>query len=57
MSREFQQRMFEPFAQENNEEIKPYGGLGLGLAIVKILTEKLGGTLVCGKREGERHGV
>lgn len=52
MSREFQQRMFEPFAQENNEEIKPYGGLGLGLAIVKILTEKLGGTLSAESEKG-----
>ena len=52
MSREFQQRMFEPFAQENNEEIKAYCGLGLGLAIVKKLTEKLGGTISAESEKG-----
>ena len=52
MSREFQQKMFEPFEQENKEEVSAYGGLGLGLAIVKKLVEKLGGTLSVQSEKG-----
>lgn len=52
ISPDFQKKMFEPFTQENNEEVSPYGGLGLGLAIVKMLTEKLGGTLSVQSEKG-----
>ena len=47
MSREFQQRMFEPFVQEANDARTTYNGIGLGLAIVKKLVDALGGTITC----------
>lgn len=52
MSGEFQKEMFEPFAQENNEELDAYGGLGLGLAIVKKLVENLNGTILVQSEKG-----
>ncbi|MBR1741579.1 MAG: response regulator, partial [Lachnospiraceae bacterium] len=45
MSEEFQQRMFQPFAQESNEMTAEVQGTGLGLSITKSLTELMGGTL------------
>ncbi len=46
MSKEFQERAFEPFAQEQSASARTnYGGTGLGLAIAHELTEKMGGTL------------
>lgn len=47
MSEEFQQHMFEPFAQENAGARTKYEGVGLGLSIVKKLTDALGGTVSC----------
>lgn len=44
MSEEFQQKMFEPFTQEN-EAGRMHAGTGLGMAIVKKLIEKMGGTI------------
>ena len=43
MSEAFQQRAFEPFAQEEASARSSYVGTGLGLAIVKELVEKMGG--------------
>ena len=45
MSEEFQKKMFEPFAQENDFVVSKKSGVGLGLPIVKKLVEKLGGTI------------
>lgn len=46
MSEEFQQKMFEPFTQENDASgERTHAGTGLGMAIVKKLTEKMGGTI------------
>ena len=46
MSKEFQERAFEPFAQEQSASARTnYGGTGLGLAIARELTERMGGTL------------
>lgn len=46
MSEEFQQKMFEPFTQENDASgERNHAGTGLGMAIVKKLTEKMGGTI------------
>ena len=41
MSEAFQQRAFEPFAQEEASARSSYVGTGLGLAIVKELVEKI----------------
>ena len=44
MSSEFQQHMFEAFAQENTAR-SIGGGVGLGLAVVKRIVDSLGGTI------------
>ena len=53
MSEEFQQRMFELFAQENDSARSEYEGMGLGLSIVKKLVDALGGTVTCRSARGE----
>ena len=45
MSEEFQEHLFEPFAQENTEARTKYAGTGLGLAITKELIECMGGSI------------
>lgn len=45
MSEEFQEHLFEPFAQENDTYREKYRGTGLGMAIVKKLVEKMNGTI------------
>lgn len=45
MSREFLDRMYEPFMQENPDDDRSKNGLGLGLSIVKIFADKMGGTI------------
>ena len=52
MSEAFQQRAFEPFAQEDASARSSYTGTGLGLAIVKELVEKMGGTIRLESRKG-----
>ncbi len=38
-----QQRIFEPFIQTENQNVRKYGGTGLGLAIVKRFVELMNG--------------
>jgi signal transduction histidine kinase len=45
MSREFMQKMFEPFSQERRSEMVNVTGTGLGLAIVKKIVDLMGGTI------------
>lgn len=45
ISREFQEKMFEPFAQERTKETSHIGGSGLGLTIVKRLLDLMGGRI------------
>jgi len=45
MSEEFQERMFEPFVQEDNSVTAELQGSGLGLAITKNLVELMDGTI------------
>lgn len=52
MTREFQQTMFEPFAQEMDTVISHSDGVGLGLSIVQKLVKKLGGTISVDSEKG-----
>ena len=45
MSKEFQERIFEPFAQEHMGSRSKYVGTGLGMPIAKSLVEKMVGTI------------
>ena len=45
MSKEFLNRIFEPFAQEKSDARSAYQGTGLGMAIVKSLLDQMGGTI------------
>jgi signal transduction histidine kinase len=45
MSREFMERMFEPFSQEHRSELPNVTGTGLGLAIVKKIVDFMGGSI------------
>lgn len=55
MSEAFQQKMFEPFAQEYDNPNRPQGlgGTGLGLSIVKRIVDLMGGSLTVKSRLGE----
>ena len=52
MSKEFQERIFEPFAQEYIGSRSKYVGTGLGMPIAKSLVEKMGGTIEFTSQEG-----
>ena len=52
MSKEFQERIFEPFAQEHMGSRSKYVGTGLGMPIAKSLLEKMGGTIEFTSQEG-----
>ncbi|MDD3362830.1 MAG: response regulator [Hespellia sp.] len=52
MSREFQEKMFDPFEQEDRSLTTPYKGTGLGLAIAKNLVTMMGGILSVNSIEG-----
>lgn len=52
MEEEMQERVFEPFEQENAETAKKYGGSGLGLSIAKNLVEMMAGSLSCQSQKG-----
>ena len=52
MSKEFQERIFEPFAQEHMGSRSKYVGTGLGMPIAKSLVEKMGGTIELTSQEG-----
>ena len=52
MSKAFQEKMFEPFEQEDRSLTTPYKGTGLGLAISKNLVTMMGGTIGVNSIEG-----
>lgn len=45
MSKEFQEHIFEPFMQENQDARTNYKGTGLGMAITKRLVDQMNGTI------------
>ena len=52
MSTQYQEKIFEPFTQENASNVSKYGGTGLGMPIVKGLVERMDGTITFDSREG-----
>ena len=52
MADEFQEHIFEPFAQEHTGSRTKFAGTGLGMAIARNLVEKMGGTITCESEEG-----
>jgi PAS domain S-box-containing protein len=45
ISEEFQKVLFDPFTQENRNDVSETRGTGLGLAIVRKLVDRMGGTI------------
>ncbi len=52
MSEEFQQKLFEPFAREDNSMTNVTQGTGLGLSIVKSTIEMMGGIVEVDSKQG-----
>lgn len=53
MSKEFMQRIFEPFARANDSRTTKVEGTGLGMAIVKSVITLMNGTIDVESTEGE----
>ena len=53
MTKDFQKRLFEPFAQEHTGSRTKFSGTGLGMPITKKLIEKMGGTITFESKKGE----
>ncbi len=53
MSREFLQKIFEPFSQEHGGSRSTYQGTGLGMAITKSLVERMGGQITVESEVGK----
>lgn len=53
MSREFCERVFQPFERENSSMVTGIEGSGLGLSITRHLVEQMGGSITCESRLGE----
>jgi len=52
MSRDVQEKVFEPFSQAEKSTTRKFGGTGLGLSISKQLAERMGGGIVCDSKAG-----
>lgn len=53
MSEEFQEHMFEAFAQEHHKMISELQGTGVGLSITKQLLEQMGGKIHISSKKGK----
>jgi len=52
MSKDVQDKVFEPFSQAEKSTTRKFGGTGLGLSISKQLAERMGGGIVCDSKLG-----
>ncbi len=53
MSKEFQKKVFDSFAREDNEEVQNISGTGLGMAITKHIVDLMNGTINVKSELGE----
>lgn len=53
ISKEFQDRLFQPFEQEQTATARQYGGTGLGLAISYNFVKMMGGDIIVKSRANE----
>lgn len=53
MSRQFLERLFEPFEREQTSTISQIQGTGLGLSITKNIVDMMGGTIAVESEEGK----
>ncbi len=53
ISREFQEKLFDAFQQQEETNVKVFGGTGLGLAITKRLVELMNGSITITSRLGK----
>ncbi|MBQ7641846.1 MAG: response regulator, partial [Acholeplasmatales bacterium] len=52
MSKEFMEKMYDPFIRETDSRINRIEGTGLGLAITKKMVDLMEGTIECESKEG-----
>ena len=53
MSKEFMEKMYEPFVRQTDSRINSIQGTGLGLAITKQMIDLMGGSIECQSAVGE----
>ena len=53
MSKEFMERMFQPFSRQTDSRVNKIQGTGLGLAITKQMVDLMGGTITCQSEQGK----
>lgn len=53
MSKEFQSRIFEAFAREDNARVDRAAGAGMGMAITKYIVDAMGGTISVESERGK----
>ncbi|MDE6642178.1 MAG: response regulator [Acetatifactor sp.] len=53
MSREFQEKIFDAFAREDNARVDKTAGAGMGLTITKHIVDAMGGTITVESEQGK----
>ena len=53
MSREFMEKMYQPFSRQTDSRVNSIQGTGLGLAITRQMVDLMGGTIACESEQGK----